>query len=66
MFSAGKYEEIHPLKLNVIYDKIARKKFKKSEILDKESEMITILDFKIENASIYDISRHIIRTTLII
>lgn len=33
MFSAAKYEEIHPLKLGVIYDKIARKKFKKSEIL---------------------------------
>jgi hypothetical protein len=30
MFSAAKYEEIHPLKLNVIYDKIARKKFKKT------------------------------------
>jgi len=35
MFSASKYEEIHPLKLNVIYDKIARKKFKKQEILEK-------------------------------
>lgn len=33
MFLASKYEEIHPLKLDVIYDKIARKKFKKSEIL---------------------------------
>ena len=30
MFSAAKYEEIHPLKLSVIYDKIARKKFKKT------------------------------------
>lgn len=30
MFSAAKYEEIHPLKLNVMYDKIARKKFRKS------------------------------------
>lgn len=30
MFSAAKYEEIHPLKLAVVYDKIARKKFKKS------------------------------------
>ncbi len=30
MFTAGKYEEIHPLKLNVLYDKIARKKFTKA------------------------------------
>jgi hypothetical protein len=35
MFAAAKYEEIHPLKLSVIYDKIARKKFKRSEILEK-------------------------------
>jgi len=35
MFAASKYEEIHPLKLNIIYDKISRKKFKKQEILEK-------------------------------
>ena len=29
MFSAAKYEEIYPFKLNVIYDKICRKKFTK-------------------------------------
>lgn len=29
MFMAAKYEEIHPFKLSVIYDKIARKKFTK-------------------------------------
>lgn len=37
MFAAAKYEEIHPLKLSVVYDKIARKKFRKDEILQKES-----------------------------
>ena len=60
MFSAAKYEEIHPLKLSVIYEKIARKKFKKTEILDKESEIVKVLDFKLETPSIYDISRHIV------
>ena len=47
MFSAAKYEEIHPLKLSVIYEKIARKKFKKVDILDKESEIIKVLNFKL-------------------
>ena len=47
MFSAAKYEEIHPLKLSVIYEKIARKKFKKTEILDKESDIVKALDFKL-------------------
>lgn len=58
MFAAAKYEEIHPLKLTVVYDKIARKKFKKSQILDMESEIIGALDFKLEAPTIYDISRH--------
>ena len=33
MFTATKYEEIYPLKMNAIYDKICRKKFSKKEIL---------------------------------
>jgi hypothetical protein len=64
MFSAAKYEEIHPLKLSVIYEKIARKKFKKTEILDKESDIVKALDFKIEVPSVYDIARHISGTAL--
>ena len=34
MFIASKNEEIYPLKLNTIYDKICRKKFSKKEIID--------------------------------
>lgn len=58
MFAAAKYEEIHPLKLTVVYDKIARKKFKKSEILETESLIIEALGFRLETPSIYDIARH--------
>jgi cyclin A len=60
MFSAAKYEEIHPLKLGIIYDKIARKKFKKTEILDKESDIVKALNFQLESPSVYDIARHIV------
>lgn len=58
MFSAAKYEEIHPLKLAVVHDKIARKKFKKSEILETESLIIEALGFKLEIPTLYDIARH--------
>lgn len=34
MFIASKYEEIYPLKLNTLYDKICRKKFCKREVID--------------------------------
>jgi len=60
MFSAGKYEEIHSLKMGIIYDKIARKKFTKEEILQRESDIINALDFKLEVPSVYDIARHVI------
>lgn len=41
----------------MIYDKIARKKFKKSEILECEAKMIEALMFSLENPSVYDIAR---------
>jgi hypothetical protein len=62
MFSAAKYEEIHPLKLSVIFEKIARKKFRKSEILDKESDIVKTLNFQLEAPSVYDIARHLVGT----
>ena len=60
MFSAAKYEEIHPLKLNVVYDKIARKKFRKVDILEKESEIVACLGFRLEEPTAYDVARHAI------
>ena len=36
MLTASKYEEIYPFKLNVVYDKICRKKFTKEEIIEME------------------------------
>lgn len=33
MFTAAKYEEIYPFKLNAIQDKICRKKFNKCQII---------------------------------
>lgn len=62
MFTSAKYEEIHPLKLNVIFDKIARKKFKKEEILAKESEVIACLEFKLEEVNVYELARHAVGT----
>lgn len=62
MFAAAKLEEIHPLKLSVIYEKIARKKFTKTEILEKEADIVNTLDFKLESPSVYDIARMAVGT----
>ena len=45
MFSAMKYEEIHPLRLSLITEKIGRKKFSREEIINKESRMMEVLGF---------------------
>lgn len=40
MFMASKYEEIYPIKLQVVYEKIAHKKLTKDEIKAKEAEIM--------------------------
>lgn len=45
MFLASKFEEIWPLRIRVVHEKIAHKKFSKEEIRDKETEMISALGF---------------------
>lgn len=45
MFLAAKFEEIYPLRIRVVHEKIAHKKFTKDEIRDKETEMIDTLNF---------------------
>lgn len=62
MFSAVKYEEIHPMRLSLMVDKIARKKFSREDILEKESKIISTLNFKLEEVTLYDLVKHINRT----
>jgi len=45
MFLAAKFEEIYPLRIRVVHEKIAHKKFSREEIRDKETEMISALGF---------------------
>lgn len=47
MFIANKYEEIYPLKLATIYEKIAHRKLSMEQIKRKEKEILETLDFNI-------------------
>ncbi len=40
MFIAAKYEEIHPMKLSVVHEKIAHKKLTIEQIKRKESDIL--------------------------
>lgn len=55
MFLACKYEEIYPMKLQVVYEKIAHKKLPIDAIKSKEQEILSALDFNIITGSIIEI-----------
>ena len=61
MFSAMKYEEIHPLRLSLIAEKIARKKFSRQEIVEKESRMMEVLGFCLNNSTPFELVKYIDR-----
>lgn len=54
MFIAGKYEEIYPLKLVTIYEKIAHKKLSIETIKNKEFEILETLNYNLNNATSYE------------
>ena len=60
MFTASKYEEIYPFKLNAIYDKICRKKFAKKEIIEMEEQLLEALDFELQQVTPLDIITHML------
>lgn len=51
MFSASKYEEIYPFKLNAIYDKICRKKFPRKDLIDMEEQLLASLSFELQQVT---------------
>ena len=45
MFVATKMEEVYPLKMKTIYDKIAHKKIPIAELVDMEKKIVEALNF---------------------
>ena len=60
MFTATKYEEIYPLKLNMVYDKICRKKFSKKQILEFEDLILAAMNFELQKPTVLNIIDHLI------
>lgn len=55
IFMATKLDEIYPLKLKTIYEKIAHKKLSIEAIKEKECEMLHCFEFNTEFTSLFDI-----------
>ncbi|CAD8139238.1 unnamed protein product [Paramecium octaurelia] len=54
MFIAAKYEEIHPMKLSVVYEKIAHKKLTTDQIKKKESDILQTIGFDLVGGTLFD------------
>lgn len=54
MFIASKYEDIYPLKMKTVYDKIAHQKLEIKQIKNLELEMMRVIDYKIHAPTVLD------------
>lgn len=54
MFIASKYEDIHPLKMKMVYEKIAHKKLPIERIKVMELEILKTIRYKIPAPSVLD------------
>lgn len=62
---ATKYEEIYPIKLKVMYDKIAHQKVSINQMKQREHHICQIINFDFHNSSIYEITMLTIQLTKI-
>jgi len=54
MFIASKYEEIYPIRLSILYEKVGHKKLSMEEILKKEGEILSVLGFNLVSVTSYE------------
>lgn len=57
MMIASKQEEISSMKLDFILNTVCRGKFTKEEVLDKEMEVLSAIEFKVHFPTVYEMSR---------
>lgn len=54
MFIGSKFEDIYPLKMKTVFEKIAHKKLEISRIKDLELDMLSSIDYKIHAPTVLD------------
>lgn len=55
MFLAAKYEEVYPMKLRVVQEKIAHKKISLQAIQEMEQDILSTLNFAVTGSSMHEI-----------
>ena len=66
MFIASKYEDIYPLKMRMVFEKIAHKKLAIEEIKALELDILKCIDYKIPAPTVLDFLRVYLQEVLCI
>ena len=61
MFIASKYEDIYPLKMKMVYEKIAHKKLAIEDIKSLELEILQMIEYKIHSPTVLDFLRYYLK-----
>lgn len=56
MLIASKMEEIYPLKVKTVFDKIAHRKIPMSELIGMEAKISQVLGFELTTFTVYDLA----------
>ena len=62
MFIASKFEDVHPLKMKMVYEKIAHKKLPIDQIKSLELDFLKVIHYKIAAPTILDFLRVYLRS----
>ena len=55
IFIATKFEELTPIKLSVVYEKIGHRKISKDDIRMMESEILSIIGYDLVGGTLFDL-----------
>ena len=66
MFIASKYEDIYPLKMKIVFEKIAHRKLAIDDIKSLEKDILSAIKYKIPAPTVLDFLRYYLQEVLCI
>lgn len=64
MFIASKYEDIQPLKMKMVFEKIAHKKLSIDKIKNLEMDILRVINYRIPAPTTLDFLKHYLKEVL--
>ena len=64
MFLASKYEDIYPLKMRDVYEKIGHKRLTQQKIKSMELELLKVIDYKVQAPTILEFLKTYLKSVI--